>query len=116
MVEGPCHKPVEDGQRIEQQYQPPGDGRISQFQETDVVQEKGRAYVVAEAQKVGAFLRGDVLIPHQIGDDFRPHGKSAQEAQKNRVAAFPGDAEQTTDPGSVDPVQIMEEAGFHQEP
>ncbi len=110
MVKRPCYQSIQDGQRIEKQHKLPWNRRTADFGQAYIVQKKGRAYIVAEAEKILAFCCGNMLLPHQIGNYLSAHGEAAQKAQKDRIAAFLGDTENPPERRRIEAVQILEQA------
>lgn len=115
MIKRPGEQSVGQRDPVKQGGQPPGDGGEGELQEADVVEEKSRAYVVAEAQEIITFLRRYVFFPNQVGDDLGAHGKAAQKAQEHGVAAFLRDPEDPSEHGGIEGSQIPEHAGGHQQ-
>ena len=60
----------------------------SKLGNTDIIDKKGRAHIIAEYHQIGAFLSGNVLMCHQFGNHFGTHGKAAQISHKNCIGAI----------------------------
>lgn len=110
MIERPGQQSIENRQPIEKCRQHPGNFLISKGGQADIVQEKGRTYIVAETKEIFSFFSGNLSLTYQVSDDFGAHGKAAQKPHKDSVTAFLRDAEQMSYDRGVDPIQILEHA------
>lgn len=100
---------------IEKDTERPGHFRVAQLFQTNVIDKKTGADIVTEAKEIGALFFGNMLLPDQIRSDLGTHGKSAQKAHKNCVAAVFRDVEDFAKKRRVEPVQIPEQPGlYHQ--
>lgn len=115
MIKGTRADAVQKGHGIEENTERPWHFRIAQLFQTNVIDKKTGTDIVTEAKEIGTLFFGNMLLPDQIRSDLCTHGKPAQKAHKNCVAAVFRDVEDSVKKRRVEPVQIPEQPGlYHQ--
>ena len=94
VIKRSCKNAIQQGKKVKQPYQIPGDKRIAKLLQTDIVQKKSGTYIVAESKEISTFFFGNMSFSDQVGDDFGSHGKTAQKSKKDAIAALIRDAKQ----------------------
>lgn len=115
MIKGTRTDAIQKRHGIKENAECPWHFLVAKFFQTDVIDKKTGTDIITEAKEIGALFSGNMLLPDQICSDLGTHGKSAQKAHKNCIAAVFGDAEDSTEKRRIEPVQISEQPGlYHQ--